>query len=74
MYSEYVPKVVDPTEIKLTSGQEYNAVETALHVKLRATGGVAERTGVVMLRRAADPRTTDADKRDWRIWGDGHPV
>lgn len=69
MYSEYVPKVGDPTEIKAASGQQYIAVETALHVKLRATGGVAERTGVVMLRRSVDPKTTDADKRDWRIWG-----
>lgn len=69
MYSKYVAKVGDPTEIKLADGQQYIAVETALHVKLKATGGVAERTGVVMLRRSADPRTTDADKRDWRIWG-----
>lgn len=68
-YSVYQAKVGDPTMIKSQGGKQYILVETSLDVKARKTGRTAQRSGTMMLSRSADPAETDADKKEWRIWG-----
>ncbi|OYY91395.1 MAG: hypothetical protein B7Y45_03725 [Sphingomonas sp. 28-66-16] len=68
-FSVYEPTVGEPTEIKARDGQQFIAVAASAHVKIRKTGKEQERSGVVMLRRSADPSETIDEKKNWRIWG-----
>ena len=66
-YSEYVPTIGDPTEVKTTAGKQYVGVAAKLHVKRRSNKAVADRDGAVLLRRAA-VATPGAARPEWRIW------
>ena len=61
-------KAGTPTAIRTSGGQHYILVEAQAVARPR-TGRPSHRSGVVMLRRSADPQEADADKRQWRIWG-----
>ncbi len=68
-YERYQPKVGEPTEIKRSGMLQYVSVMVEIDVVLKRGHRVRKLSGPVMLRRSADPKTADADARDWRIWG-----